>query len=355
MGTQDGLPDSMRAAVFRGAEKVAIERIPVPPVGSRELLVKILANTICGTDTRIVTGSKTKGVRIPSVLGHEFVGRVAAVGAQVEGFTVGDAVAMAPVIPCLRCVNCREDRENICLDRRAMGYEFDGGMAEYVLVPDDALRAGNVCHVPETSDLERYALAEPLSCVLNGFERSGITMGDDVVILGAGPIGLLHTQLARNAGARNIVVSDLADDRLRVAEELGATCTVNAATGDLADRVLALTHGRGADATIMCIGVPDLLSTAVAVTRSQGTVNIFAGMPVGSVAALAANDVHYRELTITGTSAMKRRHFLQAVDLIARGVVDVSSLITHRVGLDDVAEALQVASSGIGLKVAVVP
>ncbi|PSL08057.1 L-iditol 2-dehydrogenase [Haloactinopolyspora alba] len=346
---------TMSAAVFHGPGDVRLEQVPVPDIGRDEVLVRVAANTICGTDLRILRGEKTRGVRRPSVLGHEFAGTVAAAGADAGGFAEGDPVAMAPVVPCLRCVHCRNDRENVCADRRAMGYEFDGAIAEYVRIPAAAIAAGNLFHVDADLPLEQLALAEPLACCVNGFGRSAVRPGDTVVVMGAGPIGLLHTQLAVNAGASRVVVSDLSPSRLRVAGELGATTTVDVSERDLLDVVHQQTGGVGADASLVCIGIPSLVDEAVRLTRKGGSVNIFAGLAGEGVSQVSANEIHYRELVVTGTSAMRRRDYEMALRLIETGAVDVGRLLTHRVPLSDAAEAFELAGSGDGLKVAIVP
>lgn len=346
---------TMAAAVFHGPGDIKLEEVPVPELGRDEVLVRVAANTICGTDLRILRGEKTRGVRRPSILGHEFAGTVAATGAGISGFAEGDPVAMAPVVPCLRCVHCRNDRENVCADRRAMGYEFDGGIAEYVRIPAAAIAAGNLFHVAAGLPLEQLALAEPLACCVNGFRRSAVRPGDAVVVMGAGPIGLLHTQLAVNAGAAQVIVSDLSPSRLQVARELGATTTVDAGELDLGDVVHEQTDGIGVDASIICIGIPSLVDQAVRLTRKGGSVNIFAGLAGEGVSEVSANEIHYRELVVTGTSAMRRRDYEMALRLIEGGAVDVGRLLTHRIPLADSARAFDVAASGDGLKVAIVP
>lgn len=352
MSTQQTGTDKMRAAVLHEPRRLEIDLVPVPEIGAGEVLLKVGANTLCGTDLRILRGEKTRGVRFPSVLGHEFAGTVAALGAGVEGFAEGDRAAMAPVVPCLRCVHCLNDRENVCANRRAMGYEFDGGLAEYVRIPAPAIASGNLFAVDADVPLAQLALAEPLACCVNGHRRSGIRLGDVVVVMGAGPIGLLHLQLALRAGAA-VIVSELSDSRRAVAAELAATYVV--APDDLASTVDEVTSGVGVDATVVCIGIPSLVNDAVALTRKGGNVNIFAGLAGDGRVDIAANDIHYKELVVTGTSAMRRRDYQQALRLIVDGEVNVERLLTHEIRLEDATQAFDLAHSGAGIKVAVVP
>jgi L-iditol 2-dehydrogenase len=242
------------------------------------VLVKIGANTICGTDVRILRGEKTSGVELPVILGHESAGRVAEAGRGVSGYQVGAPVAMAPVVPCRRCWECRHDLENLCANARIMGYSVDGGMAEYMLVPAQAVAAGCLFVARTELPPEQLALAEPLSCVVNGQRWSTVEVDDVVLVMGAGPIGLFHLQLASLAGARAVIVSEPSAPRRSQAERFGATITVDPATQDLGDVVEELSKGVGVDSSVVCIGLPQLVSQAVELSRSGGRVNVFAGL-----------------------------------------------------------------------------
>ena len=343
----------MRAAVLQAPGRLEVGSVPAPEPAPGEVVLRVGAHTLCGTDLRILRGEKSRGVRFPSVLGHEFAGTVTAVGRGVEGFVEGDRAAMCPVIPCRRCVHCLHDRENVCANRRAMGYEYDGGLAELVRIPADAVSAGNLFPVDASIPLEQLALAEPLACCVNGHRRSGIGLGDVVLVIGAGPIGLLHLQLARRAGASAVVVSELSASRQAVATRLGATHVV--APADLDQTVEAITGGVGVDASIVCIGVPQLVKDAINLTRKGGNVNIFAGLAGDGRVDIRAHEIHYKELVVTGTSAMHRRDYAQALELIANGGVDVATLVTDKVPLERAAEAFDLAQAGAGIKVAVVP
>lgn len=345
----------MLAAVFHGPGHIAVEEVAIPEPAPDEILVRVGANTVCGTDARIFRGEKTRGVRRPSILGHEFAGEVAEVGAEVVGFARGDRVAVAPVIPCRACQTCLADRENACDRRAAMGYEFDGGMAEFVRIPAVALAAENVFRVGSDIPHEQLALAEPLSCCVNGFRRSGVTMGDRVVVLGAGPIGQLHTQLARVAGASEVVVSEPSDFRREVALVHGATRVVDPTRQDLRRIVHDVTDGQGADAVVVCIGVPDLVQQAISLTRKGGSLNLFAGFPKGARASVDPNEIHYRELVLTGTTAARRRDYEQALTLMRTGAVRLDAMVTGRIALDGVADLLASPPGDTELKVAVTP
>lgn len=346
----------MRAAVFSGTDQLSVvnDREQREP-GPGELLLRIEAATVCGTDLRILRGEKTSHVQPPVVLGHELAGRVEQVGDGVDGFDTGALVGVAPLIACGWCVHCRAGRENACLHLDIIGYNLDGGLAERMTVSARAVRAGNVVVADDALPAEQLCLAEPLSCCLNGHERSRVAVGDTVLVLGAGPIGLLHTQLARRSGASKVIVSEPLEERRRFASELGADVVVDPKADDLAEVVVAETSGLGPHATVIAIGIPALVATAVELTRVGGTVNIFAGLAGDGMSEIAANLIHYNELMVTGVTGSRRRDYALAVQLIERAEIDVATLLTGRYPLSDAAEAIAAVERNEGLKTAVVP
>lgn len=346
----------MKAAVFHGPGELEVTEVDVPKIGRGELLVEVGANTLCGTDGRIFRGEKTKGVRKPSILGHEFAGRVAEVGKSLQNFKVGDTVAMAPVIPCRRCFYCRNGLENACQNRQALGYEFDGGMSEFVRIPAMALESGNLFHTESEIEFEYLALAEPLSCCVNGHKNSEIPLDGTVLIMGAGPIGLFHLQLALLAGARHVTVSEPSPFRREVAGQLGAQVTLDPNTQDLPEAISEATKGLGVDSTIICIGIPRLVNDALHLTRKGGCVNIFAGLPDKGWSHIEANLIHYNELKVTGATAARRSDFETALRLIESRRVDVSPFVTDRFPLSETRAAIDKATSNSeGLKIALIP
>ena len=346
----------MRGFVFNGPGKTpTLDALPDPEPGPGEVLLRVGANTVCGTDLRIMRGEKTKGVDLGVVLGHEVAGTVAAVGGDVEGYSVGDLCGIVPLLPCGLCRACQSGLEHQCTASSIIGYDVNGGLADLMLVPAIGIRTGRL--VPATADIpaEQLALAEPLSCCINGLDQYRVDVGDTVVILGAGPIGLLHLQLARLAGATTVIVSDPSGSRRAVASELGATTTVDPTGTDLPTVVADATGGRGADVAVVCIGRPELVNDALRLVRVRGRVSIFAGLAGQGWAEIEANLVHYRELTVVGASNSARAHYERAVDLICDGRIDTARMVTHRFPLDRASEAIDFVAGGEGIKVAVVP
>ena len=343
----------MKAALLREPNVLEFAEVPDPESHPGDLIVKVRAATVCGTDIRIFRGRKIAGVRYPSVLGHEFAGEIIeAKGSPV--FKIGQRVCVDPAIPCGHCAYCKRGLENICENLTAIGYELDGAFAEYVRVPARALAAGNVHEIPANLEFEEAALTEPFACVINGQEKVSVGPGDSVVVLGAGPIGLLHVKLARFSGARKIIVSEPNAARRAVALNEGADVVVDPTSENLNEIVKAHSYGLGADVAIVAIGVPALANVALGLVRKRGRISLFAGFSVGDSAQLDINLIHYSELIVTGAFGLTRLQFERALDLLATKRFDVSSFVTHRYELASIAEAMKMAENGAAIKVAVV-
>lgn len=342
----------MKALVFQGPNQMTLQEAPRPELAEGDILVKVGACLICGTDIRIFRGKKTKDVRIPSILGHEFAGIVAE--SKNKAFQPGTSVSIAPVLPCGTCYNCTHGQENVCANRRAYGYEFDGAFAEYVLVPAAYIAAGSVFVIPEDIPIEELAMAEALACCINGQGNSPVRLGDIVVIMGAGPIGLLHLQLAKASGA-TVIISEPSAARRATALELGADYAVDPAQQSLVEVVNSVSNGVGADVVILAIGVPGLVNQSLDIVRKRGFVNLFAGFSVGDMPPIDVNKIHYKEINLTGTSASARKDHELALRLIQNKIINVSKIVSHRFTLAEAEEALRLAENGGGIKVAILP
>ena len=345
----------MRAVVLSGPNQFAPAEIEKPQIGPDEILLEMKAAAICGTDMRILTGKKTKGVRYPSVIGHEFCGVIAEVGADVKGYEVGEKVAVANGIPCHHCSSCLRGRTNACLDRKAIGYEFDGGFEEYIRIPSICIENGNVVKLPEYMSYQAGALIEPLSCCIRGLKNAGTGFNDDVLIVGAGPIGLFHLQLSKIAGARKVIVSEPNEQRRKVALELGADLVVDPTKEDLPAIVDRETNGQGMDVIVMAIGVPALVNSTLKLCKRGGTVNLFAGFAGTGESTVEVNTIHYNEINVNGSTAYKLEDYLAAAEMIKSGKIDADKIVTHRFKIEDFQKAYDVCVAGTGLKVIIEP
>ncbi len=343
----------MLAAVFQRPGQMEVTEVDTPDIGPDEILVKVGANTICGTDVRIFRGEKTKGIPLPTILGHEMAGYVHKVGQHVRGYEVGAAVAMAPVIACHHCFYCQNGMENVCPNQKIVGYDVNGGLSEYVRIPADAVAAGNLFVAQKDVPSEYLALAEPLACCVNGHHRSRIHLNSTVLIMGSGPIGLFHLQLSLLAGARAVIVSDPSAPRRAVASNFGAHITVDPTAEDLSSIVSEVTGGLGVDSVIICIGLPMLVNNALNMARQGGCVNIFAGLAGKGWAEIESNLIHYKELEVTGSANSRRADYQTALQLIESGRIKVEAMVTDRFPLRSAHAALDKAASGEGIKVAV--
>lgn len=346
----------MLGFIYRGPGVPAeLVELPTPSPGPGEVLLRVGANTVCGTDLRILRGEKTKGVSLGVVLGHEVAGYVVAVGDGVEGVPDGALASMPPTIACGVCDPCRRGLEHLCERSHLVGYDVNGGLAEYMLIPRAAMQRDQLVTTHAPISAAQMALAEPISCCLNGLDNYRVEAGDTVIIIGAGPIGLIHLQLAKLSGAGTVVVSDLSASRRDAATRLGADVVVDPGCEDVVQRVMDLTGGVGADLAVLCIGVPAMVNQALTVVRKRGRVSIFAGLAGDGASMIAANLIHYREITVVGASNSGRQNFRRAVRLIETGAIDTASLVTHTFPLSQAAEAIEFVAHGDGIKIAVVP
>ncbi len=347
----------MRALVYHGPGRLEVEDRPEPTAERGEAVIRVLAAGICGTDLRIAKGAHRaypEGTR--RVPGHEIAGEVVAVGAGVDGSTVGERVFVAPNLGCGVCPACRAGRVNLCANADAFGITLDGAFAEYMHVPAAAVAQGNLLPVPRDADPAAVSAVEPLACVLRGQRAVSLAEGDTVLVCGAGPIGLLHVLLAGAAGAAQVIVSEPHPRRRADAEELGATVGIDPTAEDLRERVLEVTDGLGADVVITAVPVPAVQEQSLELAAVGGRINFFGGLPKeASTISIDSNVVHYRELTLTGTTANDTDDCRRALALATAGRVDLGRIVTARFGLDEAGDAFAAAGAGQELKVVIEP
>jgi L-iditol 2-dehydrogenase len=339
----------MKAARFLGPGRIEVMDIPAPACGTGEIVIRVHRAGICGTDLRIFRGEKA--VTPPITPGHEFSGTVADIGRSVTGLQTGTRVTVEPIIPCGECYCCRAGRENICLTRPTIGYQHDGAFAEYVRIPADAIRMGNVVPVPETLGLDAACYAEPLAACINGIGKLSLQGAERLWVIGDGPIGLTHVQLARCNGVEDIFLSGTRDDRLAAGMEEGARWTFNVTSGgDPVQWISDLTGGEGVDAAIVATNVPETVPQATSSLRKGGRLLLFAGYPPRTRLPFDLSEIHYREYRILGASGHAARDVRSAIELMASGRFDALSLITHHLPLDSIVEGLEMKENFIGLK-----
>jgi L-iditol 2-dehydrogenase len=347
----------MLAAVYYGPNDLRIEERPVPEIGPGEALLKVLSTGICGTDLRIWHGSHRKytpgTIRIP---GHEVVGDIVNLGTEVSGIETGQRVFIAPNMGCGHCRQCISGNNNLCANYSAPGITIDGSFAEYMHIPSAAILQGNLIPISKEIDPAAAALIEPFACVLRGQEALHIQPGESVLVVGAGPIGMMHVMLAQLRGSGVVIVSELITERAAQAREFGADLVVNPNEQDLAAVIDELTNGMGVDVVIVAAPAPRAQEMAVELAAIGGRINLFGGLPKDHpTIQLNSNLVHYKELVITGTTACSTQDCHRAAVIVNSGQIDLSRLIGVRFPLGEAIQALSVTESGKALKVVLEP
>jgi len=341
------IPSTMRAVVYRGINDMRIETVPVPSIGPGELLIRIATCGICGTDLKkIHMGSHSA----PRIFGHEMAGGVAAVGAGVTKFAVGDRVMSFHHVPCGECYYCRKNTPAQCpLYKKTgatAGFEpSGGGFAEYIRVLDFVVSYGGVVQIPDDVPFEQAAFVEPLMTVLKGTKLLNLASDDTVLVIGQGPIGLMHAALARRTGAR-VLTSDLFAERHAVAARFGLTNPIHAGTENVVERVLTETDGRGADAVIVAVGGNALIKTAMDAVRPGGKVMLFAQTQHGE-ATFDPAAVCVDEKTLLGSYSSSFPLIDEVTGLVFGGYrkgFDLTQLISHRFPLEEAVAAIEIAS-----------
>lgn len=346
----------MKVVRFHAPGDVRVESAAAPSAGPGGVTIRVRNCSTCGTDLKIFRFGHHHIVP-PRVMGHEIAGEIVAVGNEVDGWRVGDRVQVIAAIPCGTCAECRRGRLTVCPNQESMGYHYDGGFAELMAVPAKVLAVDGLNRIPEGVSFAEASVAEPLACVLNGQQLARVGPGDDVVVIGSGPIGCLHVRLARARGAARVVLVDVNADRLAKAAALVIPdATVDAFHSDAVDEVGKLTGGRGADVVITAAASGQAQEQAVRMAARQGRISLFGGLPKDNpIIALDSNLVHYRELTVVGANGSAPAHNAEALRLIASGSVPVADLITHRLRLDDALTAFDIVARGQAIKVTIEP
>jgi len=342
----------MRAVVYHAPGDVRVEDVPVPDCGGGQIRARVDACAVCGTDLKAYRHGNPR-IKAPKVMGHEFTG---VVDVAARGFAPGDRVVMATSVSCGQCFYCRRGWNNLCVELAPMGFTYHGGMAEYVTIPARALENGHAIKVPAGVPPEHACLAEPLSCAVNSCENCGVQAGDTVVVVGAGPMGIMNACVARQFGAAKIIMAELNPVRLRQAEAFRFDRLLNPAEEDLVQAVKGETAGLGADVAIVAAPAAAPQEQGPALVRKRGTVCLFASLPSGNSAiTLDSRVVHYGEIRIVGTSDSTPRQVARAVELIASGGLPLERLASHVLDLGDILLAYELMESGEALRVVLRP
>jgi len=341
------IPSSMRAVVYRGVNDMRLESVPVPAIGPGELLVKVATCGICGTDLKkIHTGSHSA----PRIFGHEMAGTIVAVGKGVSRFQLGERVVVFHHVPCGQCYYCRKKTPAQCPLYKKVGVTagFEpsgGGFAEYIRVVDWITASSGVVRIPDDVPFEQAAFIEPVNTVLKGVKMLNLAADETVLVIGQGPIGLMHAALAARSGAK-VLTSDLYPERHAIAARFGLHHPIHGGSEDVVQRVLAETDGRGADAVVLAVGGNALIRTAMDAARPGGRVMLFAQTQHGE-ATIDPGAVCMDEKTLLGSYSASFDILDEVTALVFDGYrngFDLTQLISHRFPLEQAEMAIDVAS-----------
>jgi len=340
---------TMRVAVYYNNRDVRVEERPIPRIGPRELLVKVHASGICGSDVL----EWYRVPKAPVILGHEIAAEVTEAGGEVEGFGRGDRVFVSHHVPCLDCAYCRSGHETVCQTLRRTNFD-PGGFAEFVRVPEINVRHG-VFRIPDNLSWEEGVFIEPLACAVRGQRAADVRPGQSVLVVGSGMAGLLHIRLARATGASSVFATDVLENRRNAARNSGADEAFRA-DEDIVAKLREANDGRLADAVIVSTGAAAAIEQSFALVEAGGTILFFAPTEADRRIPMPFNRLWRDEVTITSTYGAAPRDIRESIRLLQEGRIRVPDLVSHRLPLTAAAEGFQLVANGReSLKVVLIP
>jgi L-iditol 2-dehydrogenase len=337
----------MQAALLYGKEDIRLERTNLPEMESNGLLIRVLTCGICGSDTRTFFNGPSARYINPVILGHEICGEVVKVGEANEDYRPGDLIAIAPIIPCMHCYACSHGQDNICTTAKVIGCNAHGAMGEYMYIPSQMVQVGGAVKLPAGASHREAAMAELLGCVLHGLRQVGIQAGDQVLVIGGGPIGITFVQLATLLGAR-VTSSELLPRRREMALEMGAVDAVDPAAVDLKS-----CYGYTFDRVVVATASVPATEQSFDLVRTGGSLLFFSGYLKGSTLNMQLNDVHYRELHIHGSIDCTIQDYQYAVSLLPQ--LRMGELVTDAYSLGSTVEAFYATRNPEAIKVVIEP
>ena len=344
----------MKAAVFKDIENIVLEERPIPECPDGGMLVKVYACGICGGDVRNYHNGLKGGVK-DQIMGHEIAGEVIEVSGCVTRFKVGDRVALAPDVSCGTCWYCKHGYVNLCTSHKMLGTHFPGGYAQYIALPPEVMQRGFVEHIPEGMPYDHAAFAETASAVIACQDLNNISLGDTVVIIGDGPVGCLHIEVARARGAKKIIMVGM--DKLDLAAQFKPDLLLsNRNPEEVISKVLDATEGIGADIVISAVPSVRPQQQALEMVRKRGRVVIYGGTPKNAeMTTLNSNLIHYNEIMVLGAFSYPAAGLADALSAIHSGKINADMYLNAKVSLEDVVKGMEMVTSGDALKVIIDP
>ncbi|NNE07930.1 MAG: zinc-binding dehydrogenase [Gemmatimonadetes bacterium] len=342
---------TMTSALFYGSRDLRLEEVEIPAVAPGEALIRVEKALTCATDLKTyIRGGHKMIPTLPCPFGHEFAGTIHEIGEGTSGIEIGMPVVVANSAPCNDCPFCKRQQQNLCENLVFL----NGAYSEYILVPEPIV-SQNLYPLTGDVPFERMALMEPLACVLHGLDRTEVHPGDQIAVIGAGPIGLMWVRMLHLAGAE-VTVLGRSRWKLEAAERLGAKYTLNVSEMDRPEfALMEITAGLGFDVVVEAVGVPEIWERAFAITRRGGTVHLFGGCEKGTTVPLDTHALHYDEKRVLSVFHHTPEHVAQAFDVLRKGDLDENILITQRVPLSELAEAFEQMERREALKICITP
>ena len=344
----------MLSVVYYDIHDIRVQESPLPVLTEDNLIVKVHACAICGTDLKIFNVGNPRCTP-PRIIGHELVGTIIQAGNKVKDFVAGERITLATTIACNNCEICTLGLQNMCPNAKSISYDFDGGFAEYIAIPKEAIIGGNVIKVPEILSDDFAALAEPVSCAINAQELAKVDKGNIVLIIGGGPLGAIHAKVAAVNGASKVMISQRSEPRLSLLKKLQDVIVIDG-NQNIGEIVKKETNGLGAEVVIVCAPGKKPQEESIHYARKGGTISLFASLPKGDSAInFDSRVIHYNELRITGASDSRPEHVQKAINLMAENKLDMRNIVTHKVKLIDFQMGLSLMQNKESLKVLVIP
>lgn len=324
----------LKAAVFKGIKNIEIKDVPKPKINEEEVLIKVKYCSICGTDKKIYyKGRSTLDEKSEQILGHEITGVIEEIGGKVKHYKKGMRVNLAPNLGCGFCELCRSGLEQLCPHFKAFGVGLPGGFAQYIKVPEEAIKRGHLVELPDHVGFKEAALIEPLSCCFNGRQALGIEPGESLLIFGAGPMGNLHLLLNQQLGIGKIIVVDVDEKRLEFSKKYGADYIINGKS-DMIDKVMKITNGKGVENIITTAPVPEVQRQALRLVAINGKINFFAGIAGEAEIKINPNKLHYEQIKLTGTTGSSLQQFRQTVKILQNNKLNIKQMVTKVISID---------------------
>jgi L-iditol 2-dehydrogenase len=339
----------MLAAVFYAPNKIILQQVPIAL--RQAIMLKVSACAVCGYDVRVFRNGHRK-VSPPVILGHELCGQIQS-DVRIDGIMMkaGSRVAVCPLIPCLDCPYCQGNKYNLCINLKEIGSTLNGGFAQYVAIPEQVIKIGGLVPVPESLTDEEAALLEPLACCLNSFSRiAPVAKTSSVVIIGDGPMGLIHLQLFKRLSSSRIAIVGKVPSRMEKASVMGADAVFSYSDRTVADILDFAGACSGPNTVVIATSNPDAFELAIKIAGRNCKINVFAGMPSGQTFVLDANWLHYNQISITGSFSSTPAMLSEAARIVSEKTIDLSAIVTHKYSLEKIEKAIEATEKYYGLR-----